>query len=668
MHVINNLLGCKVYSIADMVRIASTCAVIPGDPTHYQSGDYRDDVVAAAFKLQNLHLELFMTMGGHHFGEADMLENVQLAINTFKNNDVLGMYMESASANHYHGVKKLSSTAFLHMDSKNPQPLLIKDFEAYMTHTIKTFSLIMFIKSDDRDTVTDPVAKSSHFAITNVIKMDTIVLTSATTPDVSAIPAANALSAVTTFPAIPVPTVRPTVLNVDNMTTASITNNAVLSSVMSVPDFLRPLSGDEYDRVQHMLFTSGDMQEQLGKSATQSLTRKSMYTLQPSELLNDEVINYYYWLLAKRDEALNKSVIPAQKRSHFFNSFFFTKLFDEGDTGRYKYKNVRKWSKEVPGKDIFALDKIFFSCNILRTHWTCIVIFIQEKRIQFFDSMSEEGSMNEDGYHYSDGLLQYLKDEWAGKKIGDFPDADKWSIVGYENGIPQQTNQYDCGVFTCMFADFLSINRPLSFHQSHIEQARHRIALSILDDTCLADADADLVCVTYDDTGGSTGILNDTSSPDNVNTDILPSFQHCESVSQKQPLTLAPSNIAPISNQQIDIPRDTSPKDIIFGTDIIIHRDATGNTVGQIKIPLIKVPPINYLKINSAKHRQELERNMQNHFNERREREWICFLTKQLKIHYRMEWLKVNDPAAWITEMTTLENDKKRGRLWAAVL
>lgn len=39
---------------------------------------------------------------------------------------------------------------------------------------------------------------------------------------------------------------------------------------------------------------------------------------------------------------------------------------------------------------------------------------------------------------------------------------------------------HDCGVFTCMFADFLSKDTALVFNQEHINQCRERIALSIM--------------------------------------------------------------------------------------------------------------------------------------------------------------------------------------------
>jgi sentrin-specific protease 1 len=99
---------------------------------------------------------------------------------------------------------------------------------------------------------------------------------------------------------------------------------------------------------------------------------------------------------------------------------------------------------------------------------------MEERRIQFFDSMHGSGAQ------YINGLMKYVKDEWKAKKGGELPDADEWKLVTCENNVPTQTNGVDCGVFTCMFADFLSMNRPLSFGQAHISQCRDRIALSIM--------------------------------------------------------------------------------------------------------------------------------------------------------------------------------------------
>ena len=237
---------------------------------------------------------------------------------------------------------------------------------------------------------------------------------------------------------------------------------------------LRPLTDDENDIVQEALYGDGVPSEKVATSETDSVQRKSMHTLRPCAWLNDEVIHYFLHVLSMRDEFLSKK-ISGRKRSHFFKSFFFTKLLDEGATNTYRYSNVKRWSKKVPGKDIFKLDKIFFVCNISGMHWTCVCAFMKDKRIQFYDSMG--GS----GHDYVEGVFQYFKDEWKSKHDSEMPDAHLWEVNGDTPvGTPKQRNGYDCGVFTCMFCDFLSMDIALTFTQHHIDQCRDRIALSIM--------------------------------------------------------------------------------------------------------------------------------------------------------------------------------------------
>ena len=221
---------------------------------------------------------------------------------------------------------------------------------------------------------------------------------------------------------------------------------------------------------------AGEILIQVGKE--DSVQRQSMHRLQPGQWLNDEVINYFYIMLATRDEEMCR-LDPSRKRNHFFKSFFMTKLLNEGNAdaskdGQYEYRNVKRWSKKVPGKDIFKLDKIFFPINQSHTHWMCAVIYIKEKRIQMYDSLGSRGM------HYLKCLFQYLQDEHMDKKGAPLPDINEWKLVVCQPGTPCQRNGFDCGVFTCMFADFLSRDWPLVFTQEHITQYRERIALFIM--------------------------------------------------------------------------------------------------------------------------------------------------------------------------------------------
>jgi len=239
---------------------------------------------------------------------------------------------------------------------------------------------------------------------------------------------------------------------------------------------MRALNDDERKIVESAIHGFGHDNEIVAQAGADSVQRASMKTLKPGMWLNDEIIHYFYLMLAKRDEELCKND-PSRKRSHFFKSFFITKLLNEGNVscdGKYEYRNVKRWSKKVPGKDIFNLDKILFPINMGNMHWICAAIFMKKKRIEIFDSMGSNGN------RYLDALFTYIQDEHMDKKKTPLPDADAWELVPTQPDTPRQTNGHDCGVFTCMFADFLSKDTALVFNQDHINQCRERIALSIM--------------------------------------------------------------------------------------------------------------------------------------------------------------------------------------------
>ena len=235
------------------------------------------------------------------------------------------------------------------------------------------------------------------------------------------------------------------------------------------PPALRPLTSTEQELVDEALHGPGDETEILARKESETVQRGSLRCLRPGKWLNDEVIHYFLMTLADRDEELNPD-----RRSHFFKSFFVTKLLNEGSAkeGTYEYKNVKRWSKKAPGKDLFSLDKIVFPINQNQMHWVCAVAFMRERKIQFYDSMGSNGM------YYLKHLLQYLKDEHQDKNKSPLP--GDWELIPSTDDTPQQLNGYDCGVFTCMFADFVSRDAPLNFDQSHVTKCRERIALSIL--------------------------------------------------------------------------------------------------------------------------------------------------------------------------------------------
>jgi Ulp1 family protease len=121
-------------------------------------------------------------------------------------------------------------------------------------------------------------------------------------------------------------------------------------------------------------------------------------------------------------------------------------MFDEKNRnkklrGKYNYENVKGWSKNVPGKDIFNLKSIFFSINIMSMHWTVAVKFMETKGkgIQYYDS---KGGKTD--WAILEGLLQYVKDEYRVKngKEMDEMDAMEWKLgmSSCKMDTPQQEN------------------------------------------------------------------------------------------------------------------------------------------------------------------------------------------------------------------------------------
>jgi Ulp1 family protease len=73
----------------------------------------------------------------------------------------------------------------------------------------------------------------------------------------------------------------------------------------------------------------------------------------------------------------------------------------------------------------------------------CIVIFMKEKRIQYYDSHTVDT-----GKEHLDIILKYLIDEDKGQQ---HIKCDEWVLVTSTKSVPQQENIFDCGAFICMF-------------------------------------------------------------------------------------------------------------------------------------------------------------------------------------------------------------------------
>ncbi|RKP05940.1 hypothetical protein THASP1DRAFT_35243 [Thamnocephalis sphaerospora] len=172
-------------------------------------------------------------------------------------------------------------------------------------------------------------------------------------------------------------------------------------------------------------------------------------TLRDRQWLNDEVVNFYVNLLMDR---ANKE--QGRPSIHCFNTFFYPTLRDSG------YQKVRRWTKKV---DLFTKDFVIIPIH-LGMHWCCAVINFRSKRFEYYDSL-----FGDDRGCFA-LFREYIRLESLDKKKQEF-DLSGWT--DYEpKDIPGQANGYDCGVFACTFAEYVSRAEPFDFTQKNMKHMR----------------------------------------------------------------------------------------------------------------------------------------------------------------------------------------------------
>ena len=239
--------------------------------------------------------------------------------------------------------------------------------------------------------------------------------------------------------------------------------------------------GDDDRRKAHRAIRAPDRQlvaEMLGKNSPVEVLRfvnaevfgEHTQRLSPSGWLVDEVVNYYMFLLQERD-ALVCASDSSRKPCHFFNSFFFTKLLENGS---YNYRQVKRWTKRF---DLFSRSKVFAPVNVGNMHWCMVMVDVARKEVRYFDSMGAGGEP------YLKAMKRYLEDEHRTKKGSELEGG--WTLTRTTRDTPRQTNGYDCGVFMTHTADYLSRDGKLDFNQAEMTYARRLMVWQILNKTLL---------------------------------------------------------------------------------------------------------------------------------------------------------------------------------------
>ncbi|KAH8342662.1 hypothetical protein KR067_010095, partial [Drosophila pandora] len=221
---------------------------------------------------------------------------------------------------------------------------------------------------------------------------------------------------------------------------------------------LLPLTEDHLDKYSDLL--QGAPQQVLVSKFNMNIHRSDIRTLLGGKWLNDEVINFYMNMITDRSER-RAGQLPSV---YAMNTFFVPRLLQNGHAG------VKRWTRKI---DLFSKDIIPVPVHCNGVHWCMAIIHMRDRTIRYYDSM---GKPNQP---VLDALENYLQSESLDKRKQPF-DTSSFRIESMPD-VPQQTNGSDCGVFSCMFAEYISRDQPLTFSQEHMDYFRKKMVLEICD-------------------------------------------------------------------------------------------------------------------------------------------------------------------------------------------
>uniref|UniRef100_A0A0N5CES1 ULP_PROTEASE domain-containing protein n=1 Tax=Strongyloides papillosus TaxID=174720 RepID=A0A0N5CES1_STREA len=198
----------------------------------------------------------------------------------------------------------------------------------------------------------------------------------------------------------------------------------------------------------------------LSEGFSMSITKKDIQHLDENTWLNDNIINFYMELIMDRSKNCLK-----YPKVYAFNTFFYQNISNP-ERG---YKMVKRWTRKI---DIFQMKYIFVPINLNNVHWCMAIIDVPKKEIRYCDSMRKR---NTDALNV---LKNYIKCEAADKLKIDI-NLDEWTAI-HAQDVPEQQNGYDCGVFSCMFAEYTSRERDFEFTQNDMPLFRQQMKYEII--------------------------------------------------------------------------------------------------------------------------------------------------------------------------------------------
>lgn len=259
-------------------------------------------------------------------------------------------------------------------------------------------------------------------------------------------------------------------------------------NVMNTLIYSTPLTPVQAARVEDALSRDKAQEAPLVTIGPQVLTRRiATQFLGPRAWLNDEVINMYLELVNQRSAREEQASKPSP-RVHAFSTMFYKQLAElpEGAPAynfqaASGYTRPRKSGQTI---NIFRKTLLLIPINPQGNHWALIAVFVQWRRVQVLDSL------NYDVRAALANVMRYLGDEWRVLHPTKPFKESEWQVGPPDHpmltgvhkcAIPKQLNGYDCGIFTCMYADFLAEGLLPVFTQAQVPFLRQRVLTCLLE-------------------------------------------------------------------------------------------------------------------------------------------------------------------------------------------
>jgi Ulp1 family protease len=230
-----------------------------------------------------------------------------------------------------------------------------------------------------------------------------------------------------------------------------------LSDINSYQTFLQSLSQKHpSDKEILQLLHARDKNDTVMRIKNDSFEKHDFESLCAEKWVSDQVINgFFNHFIRPRETYLAQLPRLRRKQWGTTNSYFIAGLLQYRTNlqGTYNDDIARRYLK---GTDFNELRGILFPWHLHETHWALIVVDFEKKTMSLLDSLWDN-DMREPR-KIMKAIERYIADRRNLYPGLSREPITQWKRTFNRGGkIPRQPNHADCGIYTCFFADYITL-------------------------------------------------------------------------------------------------------------------------------------------------------------------------------------------------------------------